>query len=276
MSNYIKNTKHPVTGEWLPGYWIDDHFGPHHYGVTFDFRAYFDPDKIDIETNDEPHNAEWPTTDTPEDKPPMLCAVDGFETTDASTMDVHYQLSHPEGSIDWTGLHTGKYSTAPTNRDSRSDHTTLSAIVKEYTGHSRQDLISAIMAWHEDVKQTPSELNKSDRDVKQQPTTAVPGEGELRKQIAGIELYTTDGIAINFIHPEHLDAIVAIFHKYTERAVVDGQTDFLEYLSEQAIEYSITNAEVFAHRTGYDGQMLIPLKAVSELQATLSGKDTSE
>lgn len=35
MSNFIKNTKHPITGEWRDAFWIDDYFGSHRYGVIF-------------------------------------------------------------------------------------------------------------------------------------------------------------------------------------------------------------------------------------------------
>jgi hypothetical protein len=35
MSNFIKQTKNPMTGRWENAEWLDDHFGPHRYGVRF-------------------------------------------------------------------------------------------------------------------------------------------------------------------------------------------------------------------------------------------------
>ena len=44
----------------------------------------------------------------------------------------------------------------------------------------------------------------------------LPDDIELRQQIADIEMYTTDGEPIDFIHPEHLDKIMELVNKYTE------------------------------------------------------------
>jgi len=35
MSNFIKKTKHPITGKLEKAEWIDSLFGLHHYGVVF-------------------------------------------------------------------------------------------------------------------------------------------------------------------------------------------------------------------------------------------------
>jgi hypothetical protein len=35
MSNYIRETRHPRTGQWEQATWIDDLFGRHCYGVVF-------------------------------------------------------------------------------------------------------------------------------------------------------------------------------------------------------------------------------------------------
>lgn len=59
MSSYIRKTKHPETGEWLDAYWLDDYFGPHHYGVQFKGGDVFDPEKVTLETNDEPTAESW-------------------------------------------------------------------------------------------------------------------------------------------------------------------------------------------------------------------------
>lgn len=63
MSSYIKTTKHPQTGKWQQAIWVDDYFGPHHYGVVFlkgkvsfdrlkeyEDKEIFDPRKIKLET----------------------------------------------------------------------------------------------------------------------------------------------------------------------------------------------------------------------------------
>jgi len=53
MSNYIKKTKNPKTGDYENANWIDDHFGRHHYGVSFPSGAeIYDPEKIELETNE--------------------------------------------------------------------------------------------------------------------------------------------------------------------------------------------------------------------------------
>lgn len=59
MSSYIQNTKHPDTGEFEPAYWLDDHFGNRHYGVKFKDGKIFDPEKIDLETNDDDPHTTW-------------------------------------------------------------------------------------------------------------------------------------------------------------------------------------------------------------------------
>jgi len=35
MSNYIRKTKHPYTGQWEYAEWLDDYYGQHNYGVRF-------------------------------------------------------------------------------------------------------------------------------------------------------------------------------------------------------------------------------------------------
>lgn len=35
MSNFIRRTKNPRTGEYEDAYWLDDYFGSHRYGVKF-------------------------------------------------------------------------------------------------------------------------------------------------------------------------------------------------------------------------------------------------
>lgn len=50
MSNYLRMTKHPLTGEWEEAAWIDNHFGPHHYGVFFPDGSKIDPEAVPLET----------------------------------------------------------------------------------------------------------------------------------------------------------------------------------------------------------------------------------
>lgn len=57
MSSFIRNTKNPETGKFEPAYWLDDYFGNHKYGVKFEDGTVYDPDKVDLETNNEPLNA---------------------------------------------------------------------------------------------------------------------------------------------------------------------------------------------------------------------------
>jgi hypothetical protein len=50
MSNYLRWTKHPETGAWHHAYWIDDCFGHHHYGVSFNDDKTFDVREYELET----------------------------------------------------------------------------------------------------------------------------------------------------------------------------------------------------------------------------------
>jgi len=50
MSNYLQWTKHPETGHWHNAYWIDNHFGHHHYGVKFNDGKIFSSRKERLET----------------------------------------------------------------------------------------------------------------------------------------------------------------------------------------------------------------------------------
>lgn len=60
MSSYIKNTKHPETGEFEPAAWIDNYFRPHAYGVKFlsDPQVY-SPYSFDLETNEDDPMKTW-------------------------------------------------------------------------------------------------------------------------------------------------------------------------------------------------------------------------
>lgn len=52
MSNYQQLTKHPITGKWEFATWIDDHFGPHRYGIHFRDGKIFREEQIQsIEVN---------------------------------------------------------------------------------------------------------------------------------------------------------------------------------------------------------------------------------
>jgi len=54
MSNYIKKTKNPWTGEWEMAEWKDDFFGQHNYGVMFPSnRMILDPRDTILETEDD-------------------------------------------------------------------------------------------------------------------------------------------------------------------------------------------------------------------------------
>ena len=53
MSSFLKWTQHPDTMHWHYAFWIDDHFGHHHYGVRFNDDKFFDPEKIDLITVDD-------------------------------------------------------------------------------------------------------------------------------------------------------------------------------------------------------------------------------
>ena len=50
MSSFRKVTMHPTTGEWEDAFWIDDKFGPHHYGVEFPSEPgrFYDPDTVKL------------------------------------------------------------------------------------------------------------------------------------------------------------------------------------------------------------------------------------
>lgn len=55
MSTYTKMTKSPKTGKWEEALWLDDHFGPHQYGVKFPndlIKDIVNPDKVKLETRD--------------------------------------------------------------------------------------------------------------------------------------------------------------------------------------------------------------------------------
>lgn len=52
MSTYSKITKNPKTGKFEEARWIDDYFGPHHYGVEFQDGTVIDPWEVDLETKD--------------------------------------------------------------------------------------------------------------------------------------------------------------------------------------------------------------------------------
>lgn len=52
MSNYIGWAKHPETHHWHRAYFIDDHFGAHHYGVRFNDDKIFSTREHKIETSD--------------------------------------------------------------------------------------------------------------------------------------------------------------------------------------------------------------------------------
>lgn len=53
MSSFVKQTKHPITGQWQDAAWIDDYFGHHNYGVKFADGNVFDPRHHTLETNDD-------------------------------------------------------------------------------------------------------------------------------------------------------------------------------------------------------------------------------
>ena len=60
MSSYIAMTRRPGTGEFEAAFWIDNHYGPRHYGVRFKDGSWCDPEKVELETRpDEPHNTTW-------------------------------------------------------------------------------------------------------------------------------------------------------------------------------------------------------------------------
>lgn len=61
MSNYLRTTKHPKTGNWETAHWLDDHFGPHQYGVKFEDGTIIAPDfqKGYPETRDDKPEKDW-------------------------------------------------------------------------------------------------------------------------------------------------------------------------------------------------------------------------
>lgn len=71
MSNYLRTTKHPKTGNWETAHWLDDHFGPHQYGVKFEDGTIIAPDfqKGYPETRDDKPEKDW---DWQERKAPEL------------------------------------------------------------------------------------------------------------------------------------------------------------------------------------------------------------
>jgi hypothetical protein len=59
------------------------------------------------------------------------------------------------------------------------------------------------------------------------------------------------------------------------KMVDEAKTDLLETLAEHAVEYGITNAEAYEHRTGQE-QMMIPLSVVAALQQPNQSQETGE
>lgn len=109
------------------------------------------------------------------------------------------------------------------------------------------------------------------KDVNQTPTSLNNPEGtELDDLLEELWEYGFDSNGDfptehkgRYVRVEEAKQAILQWHTtLTEQAVLEA----LEYLSEQAIEYGITNAEAYAHNTGYDGQMLIPLKAIAALR----------
>lgn len=54
MSNYLKQTKHPITGKWEEAEWLDNKFGQRNYGVRFSDGQIFDVRGINLETRERP------------------------------------------------------------------------------------------------------------------------------------------------------------------------------------------------------------------------------
>lgn len=53
MSNYVRSSRHPLTGEWDDNaQWIDNAFGSHEYGVRFSDGEMFNPREHEIETRE--------------------------------------------------------------------------------------------------------------------------------------------------------------------------------------------------------------------------------
>ena len=62
MSNFSQMTKHPTTGHVLLAEWLDDHFGPHRYGVRFPDGKIFRETEIEMI---EPNGVGADTSTTP-------------------------------------------------------------------------------------------------------------------------------------------------------------------------------------------------------------------
>ena len=56
MSNYLKQTRHPITLEWEDAEWIDNYYGGHRYGVRFKDDQVFNPEIYKMETRDHVEN----------------------------------------------------------------------------------------------------------------------------------------------------------------------------------------------------------------------------
>lgn len=53
MSNFLKETKHPKTGEWEMAQWLDNYFGHHKYGVWFPSdKKVYDVRDAELETRE--------------------------------------------------------------------------------------------------------------------------------------------------------------------------------------------------------------------------------
>lgn len=50
MSNYMRLTKNPRTGKYEMAAWLDNHFGPHRYGVRFADGTIYNPEKVELKT----------------------------------------------------------------------------------------------------------------------------------------------------------------------------------------------------------------------------------
>lgn len=63
MSNYLKATKDPITGVFEIAEWMDNFFAPHHYGVRFPDGNIYDPEKIELETQEQNPTSPSSSTD---------------------------------------------------------------------------------------------------------------------------------------------------------------------------------------------------------------------
>lgn len=52
MSNFNEIARNPATGIVEMAYWIDNHFGPHRYGVRFLDGTVWRPEEVDIRIGD--------------------------------------------------------------------------------------------------------------------------------------------------------------------------------------------------------------------------------